>query len=274
LPDATLFSTESFVKYCSALLIGDGTMETLADWLNANLERSGMSPAELSRRSGVSESQISKMRNGDMLYSSRVNDIAHAFKRPASEVAAFLSDGTRRKIGQVVTDNVRRLNTPAQIEGHAKAAARLHQAADAIQGARSLSSLSGYREIDVVGRAAAGSDFVILGGLPSDKVFCPPELIAVEGVYAVQVVGESMRPMFRPGQRVVIHPRRALVPGEGVLVQKGDESSADWEGLIKEYVKRDEKGITLKEYQPKERTFVVPNDQIRSAHFVMVATTP
>lgn len=232
-------------------------MKSFAEWLIKNLKESGLTQAELSRRSGVSEGQISKIRAGETESSPRAEDLARVFKRPPSEVAPFMERPSVRKgnIPQAVTDNVRHITSR-------------------MRGARPLASLATYREIDVEGRVAAGRDNLIMGGIPGDRIYCPPELISVDGVYAVQVIGESMRPMFRPGQRVVVHPYRALIPGEGVVVQIGDEGFGEYEGILKEFVSQDEKGITVKEYRPVERTFRIPAAKVREAHLVVVTLTP
>jgi SOS-response transcriptional repressor LexA len=227
--------------------------QTLAEWLNRIMDERRLTQADLAKLADVSPGQISKMCSGEIKTSPRVDDIARALKVPNP---GFNTRGRPGNIPPAVTEAVRRINTAP------------------MGGARSPASLSGYREIEVLGRAAAGKGSVILGGESGERIFCPPELIAVEGVYALQVVGESMRPMYRPGQRVVVHPYRTLVPGEGVVVQVGDEGESEWEGIIKEFVSQDESGITLKEYQPKVREFKVAAGRVRAAHLVLVAMTP
>lgn len=85
---------------------------------------------------------------------------------------------------------------------------------------------------------------------PIDYVPCPPSLHGAEKAYGMVVTGDSMRPMYKPLQTIYAHPKRRPRPGSGVIVWLRNNGV-----LVKEYVRRSESHLVLREYQPQEREF-------------------
>lgn len=49
---------------------------------------------------------------------------------------------------------------------------------------------------------------MVMSAEPVDMAERPPSLRHVKGAYGVIVVGESMRPILRPGDVVIVHPHK------------------------------------------------------------------
>lgn len=119
--------------------------------------------------------------------------------------------------------------------------------------------------------AARGGDEqeMFLEDGPIDHRPAPGFVANVRDAYAIYVVGESMTPMYRPGQLLYVNPHKPLMPGRGVVVTKLNRAV-----LIKELVKTTATAVFLREYQPKQRDFSIPHREIASAHMVVGAEEP
>lgn len=89
--------------------------------------------------------------------------------------------------------------------------------------------------------------------------------------YAVEIVGDSMVPRFKPRERVAVSPRASVGIGDDVIVQlRGtSEESADRVVLvlIKELVKRAGDHIMLRQFNP-DITFRVDMSRVAALHKV------
>ena len=104
---------------------------------------------------------------------------------------------------------------------------------------------------------------------PIDQVMRPACLSNVKDAYAIYVVGDSMSPMYRPGQLLFVNPFRPATKGRGVVITKTNSAV-----LIKEFVRSDNNHVTLKEYQPEIREFSIPLVEIKDIHVVTGSQEP
>jgi phage repressor protein C with HTH and peptisase S24 domain len=102
-----------------------------------------------------------------------------------------------------------------------------------------------------------------------DHVQRPYYLAHTKDAYAIYVVGDSMVPMYRPGQLLFINPHKAPAPGNGVVI--ADKKCAV---LIKEFVRRKPTGIMVREYRPAQRDFSIAQSDIASLHAVVGTAEP
>ncbi len=109
--------------------------------------------------------------------------------------------------------------------------------------------------IPVIGLAQAGNDgFFDDSGYPVgegwDEVRMPGELD--ENVYALQIQGDSMWPVFRDGDRVLVAPSQTVRKGDRVVVK-----TRDGEIMAKELAKKTSSRIELKSLNPEydDRSF-------------------
>ncbi len=108
------------------------------------------------------------------------------------------------------------------------AEADLETFAHLVAGGRAIGSRSGpARRIPLIGMAQAGGDgYFSDGGYPAgagwDEVGLPD--IADTNAYALEISGESMEPVFRDGDMIVVSPEASIRRGDRVVVrtQRGE----------------------------------------------------
>lgn len=86
--------------------------------------------------------------------------------------------------------------------------------------------------------------------------------------YALTIVGNSMSPRFKPGERVGVSPRAQVEIGDDVIVQlRGENTNRVRRVLIKELVRRNASHIVLKQHNPA-RELLVERTDILAIHKV------
>lgn len=91
--------------------------------------------------------------------------------------------------------------------------------------------------------------------------------------YALTIVGDSMSPRFKPGERVGVSPRARIEIGDDIIVQlRGTDSDRVRTVLIKELVRRRADHIILKQHNPShelriERADIVSLHKVKG-HFL------
>jgi phage repressor protein C with HTH and peptisase S24 domain len=127
----------------------------------------------------------------------------------------------------------------------------------------------GQADLPVLGRAQGGRTGVLTipaEQAPVDWTYRPPQLRGVRDAFAVFAYDDSMHPMYKHGQTLWVHPYLPAKPGDGVLVVKQSD-----EAIIKELVRRTETEVVLRQYQPSQNDFSLPNSEIRSLYRVIGA---
>lgn len=104
---------------------------------------------------------------------------------------------------------------------------------------------------------------------PIDWIARPDYLKNARDPYAMYVVGESMMPRFRPAQLLHVNPHKPPAPGAGVVVVKRNKAV-----LVKEFVRRGPEAVVLREYQPADREFAVPLEELDTLHTVVGLQEP
>lgn len=104
---------------------------------------------------------------------------------------------------------------------------------------------------------------------PIDWIARPDYLKNARDPYAMYVVGESMMPRFRPAQLLHVNPHKPPAPGAGVVVVKRNKAV-----LVKEFVRRGPEAVVLREYQPADREFAVPLEDLDTLHTVVGLQEP
>jgi phage repressor protein C with HTH and peptisase S24 domain len=127
-----------------------------------------------------------------------------------------------------------------------------------VSGARALSSNSRpatQRRIPLIGLAQAGSEgFFDDGGYPVggswDEVSLPE--IGDLNAYALEISGQSMEPVFRDGDVVIVSPAAPIRRGDRVVVR-----TVAGEVMAKQLARRSARRVELKSLNPahKDRSF-------------------
>ncbi len=103
-----------------------------------------------------------------------------------------------------------------------------------------------------------------------DYVARPSSLAGDREAYALTIMGNSMSPRFKQGERVVVSPRAMIGVGDDVIVQlrgPDDDGERIKTVLIKELVRRSASTVTLRQYNP-EREFTIDRRRVAAMHKV------
>ncbi len=118
----------------------------------------------------------------------------------------------------------------------------------------------GRRTVPLIGLAQAGAGgFFDDGGFPTgggwDEVAFPE--VPDPNAYALEISGESMMPLYRDGDIVIISPNASVRRGDRVVLK-----TRDGEVLAKELKRRTENIIELKSLNPEHPDRMIPTDKV------------
>lgn len=116
------------------------------------------------------------------------------------------------------------------------------------------------RPVPLIGFAEAGSGgFFDDGGFPVgsgwDEIAFPD--VDDENAYALEVSGNSMEPLYRKGDFIVVSPNAKVRPGDRVVVK-----TRSGEVLAKELKKRNSKSVELRSLNPAHKDRVLPASDV------------
>jgi hypothetical protein len=84
-----------------------------------------------------------------------------------------------------------------------------------------------------------------------ERLARPISLAADLDAYALTIVGDSMWPRFRPGQRVAVSPRAPVAVGDDVIVRlRRPENGGSERVLIKQLVRKSATSVELRQFNP------------------------
>jgi phage repressor protein C with HTH and peptisase S24 domain len=126
------------------------------------------------------------------------------------------------------------------------------------------------RPVPLIGFAEAGEGgYFDDGGFPVgsgwDEIAFPG--VDDENTYALEVSGNSMEPLFRKGDILVVSPAAKLRPGDRVVVK-----TKSGEVLAKELKKRNSKSVELRSLNPAHKDRVLPAADVLWIARIMWAT--
>ena len=118
----------------------------------------------------------------------------------------------------------------------------------------------GRRTVPLIGLAQAGAGgFFDDGGFPTgggwDEVAFPD--VPDPNAYALEISGESMLPLYRDGDIVIVAPNASVRRGDRVVVK-----TREGEVLAKELKRRTENIIELKSLNPDHPDRLIPTDRV------------
>jgi len=143
-----------------------------------------------------------------------------------------------------------------------------------VSGARAVSSAAAVRQmqrrIPVIGFAQAGGEgFFDDGGFPVgggwDEVNLPE--IADANAYALEISGESMEPVFRDGDLVIVSPAAPIRRGDRVVVR-----TAGGEVMAKQLARQSARRIELRSLNPAFPDYSFTLDQVTWMHRIVWAS--
>ena len=142
-----------------------------------------------------------------------------------------------------------------------------------VSGARALSSnprTLSPRRIPLIGLAQAGSDgYFDDGGYPVggswDEVSLPE--IGDMNAYALEISGQSMEPVFRDGDVVIVSPAAPIRRGDRVVVR-----TAEGEVMAKQLARRSARRIELKSLNPAHPDYSFDLKEVTWMHRIVWAS--
>ncbi len=140
-----------------------------------------------------------------------------------------------------------------------------------VAGERAIPSASaGPRRIPLIGMAQAGGDgFFDDGGYPVgagwDEVSIPD--MGDPHAYALEISGESMEPVFRDGDMVVVSPAAPIRRGDRVVVR-----TARGEAMAKQLVRQSARRIDLRSLNPEHRDYSFELREVAWMHRIIWAS--
>ncbi len=141
-----------------------------------------------------------------------------------------------------------------------------------VQGARALpnTARSGSRRIPLIGFAQAGGEgYFDDGGYPVgggwDEVSLPE--IADPHAYALEISGDSMEPVYRDGDMVIVSPAAPIRRGDRVVVRV-----ASGEVMAKLLARRSARRIELRSLNPAHPDYSFPLEEVAAMHRIVWAS--
>jgi phage repressor protein C with HTH and peptisase S24 domain len=131
---------------------------------------------------------------------------------------------------------------------------------------------SAVADLLVYGTTEAGDGALVLSQDPIDRIERPRSLTHARDAYAVMVTGESMWPMVRPGDVVVLNPNK--YPRREDLCVFRSERHGEFKSTIKEFVGRTADGWRVKRYRPEEKEFTLKGQDWSECHVVVTIHRP
>ncbi|MDR3538629.1 MAG: helix-turn-helix transcriptional regulator [Acetobacteraceae bacterium] len=143
-----------------------------------------------------------------------------------------------------------------------------------VSGARALASTApartASRRVPLIGFAQAGGEgFFDDGGYPVgggwDEVSLPE--IADPNAYALEIAGDSMEPVFRDGDVVIVSPSAPIRRGDRVVVR-----TVEGEVMAKQLTRRSARRVELKSLNPAHPDYSFDLMQVAWVHRIIWAS--
>jgi len=151
------------------------------------------------------------------------------------------------------------------------AGASLETFSHLVAGERAIASPRGpARRIPLIGLAQAGGDgFFGDGGYPAgggwDEVSLPD--IADANAYALEISGESMEPVYRDGDMVVVSPEASIRRGDRVVLR-----TVRGEVMAKQLARRSAKRIEVRSFNPDHPDYSFELSDVSWMHRIIWAS--
>ncbi len=151
------------------------------------------------------------------------------------------------------------------------AGVNLEAFAQLVAGARALASgHSASRSIPLIGFAQAGSDgFFDDGGYPAgagwDEVSLPE--VGDPHAYALEISGDSMEPVYRDGDVVIVAPGAPVRRGDRVVVR-----TVRGEAMAKQLARRSARRIELRSLNPDHQDYSFDLSEVTWMHRIIWAS--
>ncbi|WP_454813817.1 XRE family transcriptional regulator [Labrys neptuniae] len=240
--------------------MSEGDLQTIGERLRWARENAGMTQQVAADALGISKSAVSQWeRNQTEPSTENLREAAKIYQvllhwlmeggsaiRDPSAIAATAGEGRRPPL------------PPRQVLPAPNASQIIPIAGD------------GRGALPILGLARGGIEGRFLfNGQVVDYRPMPSELANVPDAYGVYVDGESMKPRWKPGELLLIHPHLPPRREDDVLVQVfPDDEHAPPEGYVKEFRAWTPKKLILWQWNPPEE-FEIDRPLVKSVHVIV-----
>lgn len=212
-------------------------------WFLSQLDRAGLSQADLARHLRLAPSAVSRMLKGE-----RQMKLLEA-AQTASFLGVSQDEVLRRASGEgppmAVPEGPRRRGRPPL------ATTQLRQ-------------MTGTEPIPIRSAARDGGDGgTVLEDAPIGHTPRPGNLNGVRGAYAIYMSGDGMEPRYEQGWLLHVHPFKPPIRGRDVVVHKKDKTV-----LIKQFVGWDGDSLVLRQFNPA-RELKIRRDEVAECHLIV-----
>src|SRR5438034_5064563 len=224
-------------------IIAPGGCEMDTAWFLSQLDRAGLSQADLARHLRLAPSAVSRMLKGE-----RQMKLLEA-AQTSSFLGVSQDEVLRRASGEgppmATPEGPRRRGRPPL------ATTQLRQ-------------MTGTEPIPIRSAARGGGDQeMFLEDGPIGYPARPSNLSGVRGAYAIYMVGDSMEPRYQPGWLLHVNPFKPPTRGRDVVVYKKGQAV-----LIKQFVGWEGDVLVLRQLNPPD-TLRIPREQVNECHLVV-----
>ena len=212
-------------------------------WFLSQLDRAGLSQADLARHLRLAPSAVSRMLKGE-----RQMKLLEA-AQTASFLGVSQDEVLRRAAGEgspmPQAEGPRRRGRPPL------ATTQLRQ-------------LTGMEPIPIRSAARGGSaQEMVLEDGPIGYTHRPPNLNGVRGAYAIYMMGDAMEPRYQQGWLLHVHPFKPPIRGRDVVFHKKDKSV-----LIRQFVGWEGDTLVLRQLNPA-RDLKIPREEVAECHLII-----
>lgn len=127
--------------------------------------------------------------------------------------------------------------------------------------------LIGAKDLPLYASVDAGEGALVVSSDPVDRIGRPAPLAHVRGGYGVIVAGESMSPLYRPGEVALVNPHLPPRVEDACIFRK--EENGEFHATIKEYCGQTKDLWKVKRYQPTEIEFTLKKRDWPDCHVVI-----
>lgn len=127
--------------------------------------------------------------------------------------------------------------------------------------------LLGERDLPVFAAAEGGEGALVVSTEPIDWVLRPWFLSHVRDAYGVVVTGESMVPVYRPGDLLLVNPRLPPIREKNAIFVSGEEHG-EFRATVKEYRSSDKDDWLVRQYNPPKDFSLPKKDWSRALRIV------
>lgn len=125
----------------------------------------------------------------------------------------------------------------------------------------------GSPDLELHNSVEAGDGAIVISNEPVAMIDRPQPLIGVRGAYGVMVVGESMNPVIRPGDSVMINPH--LQPRREDICLFIYDENGDFRATLKEFISQTKSLWEVRRYCPELKDFTLSKRDWPKCHVVV-----